>query len=302
MLEQIFVLADCGNKEVGNNMAVNIEALKAKIKALQGEKRNSDIQLWKPGVGEYRIRIVPWSDLDDGNFAKELWFYYLEGQRATLTTEQFGQPDPIADLRKKLFSTKKDDDRNLAKTLMPKMRVYSAIIVRGQEEAGVQIWSYGKQTYQDMLNILTDDDYGDITDVEEGFDLKVNISKDPKKNFNDTRITPARKSSPLTEDATLKEKWLKTPNLFDIYQKKTPDQIKMVLESYLNPEAKEADLGTARGRDVADVAEEIKATVKSAKAEEKQSISVAKKEAAPQKVQSLDEAFAELEADEEDED
>ena len=38
------------------------------------------------------------------------------------------------------------------------------LLFRGEEDKGVQIWGFGKMVYQSLLNIMLDEDYGDITD------------------------------------------------------------------------------------------------------------------------------------------
>ncbi len=272
---------------------MDIEAIRRKIDALKGNQRSGDIQMWKPTLGDHRIRIVPWKDVTDGSFAKEIYFYYLEGQRPLVAPLQYNKPDPVNELMKALYSTKNDKDRQTANSLRPKMRTYSAIIVRGEEDKGIQVWAYGKTVYQDLLGFFVDSDYGDITDTKVGFDLKVSISKDPKKSFQDTKVLPAARPSPLTTDKEKLEKWLETPDLGKMYQLKSYDEIKSVLESYLNPKADDND-GTARGHSAGDELEKMAEELKSS------SVSTSKKsdkKSAPEKessTASLDEAFAEL--------
>ena len=57
------------------------------------------------------------------------------------------------------------------------MRSYAAVVVRGEESEGVRLWAFGKQVYQNLLNVMLDPDYGDITDIKEGHDIKVMCSK-----------------------------------------------------------------------------------------------------------------------------
>ena len=45
------------------------------------------------------------------------------------------------------------------------MRTFAAVIVRGKESEGVKFWGFGKTVYQELLGVIYDPDYGDITDL-----------------------------------------------------------------------------------------------------------------------------------------
>ena len=44
------------------------------------------------------------------------------------------------------------------------MRTLQSVIVRGKESEGVKFWGFGKTVYQELLGVIADPDYGDITD------------------------------------------------------------------------------------------------------------------------------------------
>ena len=278
-------------------MAIDIEKMRQKLLGMKGQKKNSDIQLWKPGVGEYRVRIVPWKDITDGNFAHEIHFYYLEGQRGFPAPVQFGKSDPVDELRRSLYALKTDDDRKMANSLRPKMRSYSAVIVRGEEDKGVQVWSYGKMVYDRLLSFIVDPEVGDITDVDNGWDLKVTISEVKGKTFNDTVVDVARKQSALTKDEAQKEKWLDTPNIWVLYPQKSYQEAKDVLDNFLNPKSPEAE-GVSRGKSSSDELEKLVSEMQAPKTAKKETTEV-KKAASKAEESDLDKAFAELEADDE---
>ncbi|MAP03164.1 MAG: hypothetical protein CMF85_05080 [Candidatus Marinimicrobia bacterium] len=54
----------------------------------------------------------------------------------------------------------------MGRSLMPKMRTFVPVIVRGEEAEGVKFWGFGKEVYQELLGVIADPDYGDITDPE----------------------------------------------------------------------------------------------------------------------------------------
>ena len=274
-------------------MAIDLEAIKKRVAELSGVKKTSSVQLWKPGVGEHKIRCLPWKNAPDGQPFMERWFYYIGENAGILAPNQFGKPDPINDLIRKLYSSGKPDDRLLAKKLAPKMRCYAPVVVRGEEDKGVQIWSFGKIIYQRMLGFFLDEEVGDILSPTEGFDLKVSITKQPGKQFNDTTVDPARRPSKLHEDAKQTETWLNSiPSLDDMYRLKNTQEIETILNNWLSGGTAESDKtdGTLRGAAASDELDSLTADLKPSSTEKKQKKDTAKK-------QSLDDAFADLMSD-----
>ena len=306
-------------------MAVNLEAIRKRVQELNGQRRNSSVQLWKPEAGEYKVRGLPWKSTPDGMPFIERRFYYLGNNPGIVAPSQFGMPDPINDLIRKLYSSGKPEDRLLAKKLQPKMRAYMPVIVRGQEDKGVQVWSFGKMVYQRLLSFFTDEEVGDILDPMEGFDLKVVLAPSAKKvdgrSFLDTTIDPARRQSKLSDDAEQAKKWLDSvPNVDDMFKQKTEKEIEQILNTWLAGGAvgdEGGDEGTGRGEKkgdaLDDLVNEVKSEVKaSAPAEApkadakgkrggKKAADVDLDEGTSAVKQSLDDAFADLMKESDDE-
>lgn len=279
-------------------MALDLEAIRRRVAELSGLKTSS-IQMWKPQLGEHKIRCLQWKESPDGQPFIERWFYYLGENAGILTPHQFGKPDPINDLIRKLYSSGKQEDRGLAKKLQPKMRCYTPVIVRGEEDKGVQVWAFGKLVYQRMLGFFLDEDVGDILSPLEGFDLKVSITKQPGKQFNDTVVDPARRPTKLHENSKQIETWLNAiPNLDDMYRLKTTQEIETVLNNWLSGGTEDTTLPpTTRGGTMTkDVLDDLVAEIKPPVAE-KHVTKKSKKDDGDSddtKKQSLDDAFADL--------
>jgi len=286
-------------------MGLDLEAIRRRVQELSGVRKNSSVQLWKPGVGEHKVRGLPWKSTPDGMPFQEKFFYYIGNNPGILTPNQFGKPDPIHDLIRKLYSSGKPEDRLLAKKLQPKMRAYMPVVVRGQEDKGVLVWSFGKIVYQRLLGFFTDEDVGDILDPEAGFDLKVSISQQPGKQYQDTVVDPSRKSSQLSGDAEQMKKWLDaTPNLEDMYRLKSVSEIETILNNWLSggSDTPDSSDGTSKGASApSDELEKLVSEVKTTDVKaEKPAKTKSKKAAsddddeAPVEKKSLDEAFNEL--------
>ena len=229
---------------------MDINALKSKLSAMQSagqkkEKVDYSKVLWKPkSVGKYQIRFIP-SILDKKNPFKEVFIHYGIGKFPIYALTNWGEKDPIVEFAKKLRAGDYDKENSaLAKKLDPKVRIFAPIIVRGEEEKGVRLWEFGKEIYTQLLGIAADDDYGDFTDINEGRDFTIEAVMADQMGRQgikcSLRIKP--KQTPASPDANIIEKWLiEQPDILSVQRKYSFEDLKGVLENFLNPEATEAE-------------------------------------------------------------
>lgn len=268
-------------------MALDLDAIRKKLNQLSGNssKRNST---WRPQEGEEAtVRLLSFPD-NDGQPFKERWFYYNIGNNpGLLAPYQFGNPDPIQELINKLRDDGSKESYELAKKLYPKMRCYAPVLVRGEEEKGVRVWAFGKTVYQSLLNIMLDEDYGDITDPLEGRDIKVVCTKAPGRQWATTEVRPRGKSSKLSDNTDQSKGFLsQIPNLDEMYTCKTYDELEKIVNDWLNGTDDEDSFGTSRGGSSA----EATSVTNEPSSDATQTSSDPNK-----KYRSLDEAFADLE-------
>ena len=226
-------------------MAIDFAALRKKLDRLSGNNRNQSV-MWKPTEGEeHTVRLMSFPN-NEGQPFKELWFYYnIPGQRGLLAPYQFGKPDPVQELITKLREDGQKESYELAKKLYPKMRVYAAVIVRGEEEKGPQIWAFGKTVYQSLLNYMLDEDYGDITDPTDGFDVKVSCTKAPGRQWATTEVRPRPRPTKLDKDSKKVTTWLENiPDPTEIFTCKTYDELSKIVNDWLNSDDTENSTGT----------------------------------------------------------
>jgi hypothetical protein len=196
---------------------------------------------WKPQVGNYTIRIVP-SKFNKQNPFREVYFHYGFAKGPVLALNNFGEADPIMEFAAKLRQSKDRDNWALAKKLDPKMRVFVPVIVRGEEHLGVRLWEFGKEVYKSLLGFAADEDYGDFTDIQDGFDFKIDAvaAEVAGRKVVSCTLRPRPKSSPISEDANQVNKWLEEqPDIMTINRKREYNDIKELLAKWLNPEAEE---------------------------------------------------------------
>lgn len=229
-------------------MAIDFDAIKRKLERLSGNVKSTNV-MWKPTEGEeHTVRLISFAD-NDGQPFKELQFYYnIPGTRSLLAPFQFGQKDPVQELITKLREEGSKESYELAKKLYPSMRVYAAVVVRGEEDKGVQIWGFGKTVYQKLLGMMLDEDYGDITDPIEGRDIKVVCSKQPGQQWAKTEVLPRGKSTVLSSDKNQSKEWLSNiPDVTSMFTCKTYEELSDIINNWLNGEDEEADEGSDWG-------------------------------------------------------
>ena len=234
-------------------MAINLSALQKKLDQLSGQNSLKSLTWRPPENEETTIRIIAFPN-NDGQPFKERWFYYGVGNNpGLLAPYQFGKPHPFQELITKLRSDESKESYELAKKLYPKMRSYAAVVVRGEEDKGVRLWNFGKTVYQDLLKVMLDSDYGDITDPVNGYDIKVSSTKSPGRDFAETSVRPRNKPTPLSTDKGQAKEWIENiPDLDQLHALKSYDELTKIINTWL--EDPNSSDGASRGKPPAKVA------------------------------------------------
>jgi hypothetical protein len=124
------------------------------------------------------------------------------------------------------------------------MRTFAPVVVRGEEKEGVRFWGFGKTVYQELLSIIADPDYGDITDAVSGRDVAVEFktAEETGKSFPSTSIRVKPNQTPITEDASVLDTIKETQkNITEIYQERSYDELTQALNDYLNGGSEEKE-------------------------------------------------------------
>jgi len=275
-------------------MAIDFDAIRKKLGQLSGTNTRRNV-MWRPEEGEeHTVRLLSFKD-NDGQPFKERWFYYNIGNNpGLLAPKQFGKQDPIQDLINTLREDGSKESYELAKKLYPKMRCYAPVIVRGEEDKGVRLWSFGKTVYQSLLNIMLDEDYGDITCPSEGRDVKVVCTKPPGRMWATTTVRPRGKASELSTDAGQIKEWVdNVPDLDQLYTLKPADELEKIVNDWLNGEDADSD-GTTRNATSNFTNTTTTTTTATTAAKVDDEVEVAEAPTTT-KYRSLDDAFADLE-------
>jgi len=218
-------------------MGLDISAIRGRLNKLQNTQRKSDL-LWKPKPGKTQVRIAPYKFNKDNPFI-ELYFHYNVNNKTYLSPQSFDRPDPIVEFADKLKRMGDKDDWKAAKAMEPKLRTFVPVIVRGEEDKGVQFWGFGKTVYQEILGYIADPDYGDITDPKTGRDITIEYvsAEDGGTSYPTTTIRVKPSTSPIVDDEEKAVELIENQTeITDLYSELSYDELKGVLESWLNPD------------------------------------------------------------------
>ena len=221
-------------------MAIDLDKIKAKLTNLSQSNNRKNYQ-WKPQPGKQQVRIVPYMHQPDNPFI-ELFFHYGINNRTYLSPKSFGRPDPIVEFAEKLTRSGDKDDYRMGRSLMPKMRTFVPVIVRGEEAEGVRFWGFGKEVYQELLGVIADPDYGDITDPTNGRDITIEFlsAEEAGRSFPKTNIRVKPNTSPVSDNKNIADGVANNQaEITEIYQELSYDDLKEALEKWVSGESEE---------------------------------------------------------------
>ena len=217
--------------------ALNVAALRAKLQELKGKGGNSEFSLKYYSAPEYdeanplrsTIRILPGKLNIETNeqepFFVETLLYRINNKNLH-SPKIVGKPDPIWDYIRFLWKTNDDANIKIAREIKPKKRYYMNVVARERtvlnQEAqreetrkndGPLIFSCGVKIFERILKAMVDEEeYGDITDLKEGYDFRViKETRGEFPNYDDSK--PCKKASPAGTNEEI-VRWMS--NLHDL--------------------------------------------------------------------------------------
>jgi hypothetical protein len=221
---------------------MDINSIRKRLNQLQTTS-NRTSNLWKPQPGKQIIRVLPYKHNKDNPFI-ELFFHFGLNSKTYLSPITFGRPDPIEEFAQKLKTSGNREEYQMARKLEAKMRTFAPVIVRGEEGQGVRFWGFGKTVYQELLSVIADPDYGDITDPVNGRDVSVEFktAEETGASFPKTTIRVKPNQTPITEDKAQLEGILDNQkDITELYQELSYEELTDVLNEWLNPELSEEE-------------------------------------------------------------
>jgi|TARA_R100001530_G_scaffold65909_1_gene47183 hypothetical protein len=200
-------------------MAIDLDALRAKhaelTKAAGGGNSNDFLNnFYQVQEGTNVIRILP-SASEDKEFYAETKIHRVPDNEGNIRNHHCmrhqGENCPLCDTYFALWKTKRKEDEDTARQIKPRSRYYMNVVDR--ESGEVRILSIGVILFQKIIGAMLDEDYGDITDPENGHDFKIIKVMDGKWPKYD-QSQPRPKPSPTGSKKEVAE-WMES--LHDIY-------------------------------------------------------------------------------------
>jgi len=118
------------------------------------------------------------------------------------------------------------------------MRTFVPVVVRGQENEGVKFWGFGKTVYQELLSVIADPDYGDITDPTTGRDIMIErqTPAEAGNQYGKTTVRVKPNQTPITENSELLQSVFDNQSdITELYTEPSYDDLKEALSNFLNP-------------------------------------------------------------------
>lgn len=165
---------------------------------------------WSPKEGRSVIRILP--EVHEMEFffqtvgrhnlppAGKEWVYCPE------FTSEGELPCPICDLIKDLYRAGDKGSKMLAEELGLRKMYWMNVINREDESSGPMIYTPGVTVFDQVCSFIHDPEYGDVTDIDEGFDII--IERSGTGLSTKYQVKAKRMTSPLADDDKTIDKWL----------------------------------------------------------------------------------------------
>lgn len=232
-------------KDIKKKVSTGGKSTKEKMLARkkQLESKGSGSGLIFPKEGTIRIRIK--SPGDDQELGMEVIQFYIPGVGGIISPATFDEPCPFMEKYEELKSSNDEDDKELAKKLIPRKRFVIGGIIY-EDDKGSKVAYDGQnrgvliagQVYQDIIDLyLDEDEAGDMTDPITGYDIK--IVRTGSGKFDTSYSVRNCKASKLDK------KYRSELNLEDIVrnQIKPYDELEEELNKFLNevPDDEEDD-------------------------------------------------------------
>lgn len=198
-------------------------------------ERSSGGSIIFPKEGTMRVRLV--SQGPDKELGLEVIQFYSPKTGGIISPATFDEPCPFMDAFKDLRKSTDEEDQELAKKLTPRRRfLVAGTLYKDEKGKEIDTDNVGKpiliprSVYQDIIDLyLDEDDWGDMTDPEDGYDIKITRIG---KGKTDTTYSV----SPCPKGKNPNPKYTKEVDLEEILKASLPsyDELEEKLNEFMN--------------------------------------------------------------------
>jgi len=242
------------------------------LEKINKEGKKGSNYIWKPiatTTGKHHlIRIFPYQyytnlqkESEEYQYLPFIYFHYGIGKEPSIICleKNFGEPCPICEFVEQLREPNMEKEAWKAMmNISAKPNTFAPVYIRGilnsdgtidETVVGAKTakyWRLTDKTYNTICQIVLDTEVNDVTDPEEGYDLKIKyiLGNTPG---NDTQyplieVKEMKRPSKLAKtEKEVEEIASSLPSLFEIYQKKTYQEITLILKKWKSSDSGEIE-------------------------------------------------------------
>lgn len=211
---------------------VNMAAMESKREELKNRGGGgSDFAYDKLEKGKNIRRILPPKGDSDVFYSEGYMHFSLgaDGKTAVTCLSTFNKKCPICDHLASIKSSTLKEDKAMLKDCRKVKRVYISVLNRddSSDEEVPKILPIGPMILKQIIEIICDPDYGDITDFNEGRDVTITKSGSGMETEYSTLAKP--KTSITTESYTEEELDELLPDLDSMFVEKSAAELEAIL-------------------------------------------------------------------------
>jgi len=237
---------------MGNEFQEMLEEMK-KLKAGQGKK------FWSPPSdkeGTFPIRFLPpVRKLGEKVFYFAHNVHWLSGKPYECIKQNLvdktgnlhtAEDCPICNLQRKLYDpdNKESENSKLSYEIMARPRYIFRVVVRGKDgETKPEFYESGKKLYETLFYILTESDFGNITDLKEGRDFNLVKKGVGRRSNYDTSTAAANVTMVFKTKEQIQELITNMENMpyNALIEFTSVDEMKRVLKAFISGDASDED-------------------------------------------------------------
>lgn len=210
---------------------LDMSKIKSKQEELQKGSGNSDYGFDKLKDGKNVRRILPPKG-DSTMFYSEGFLHFGlgdDGKSTATCLDTFGKKCPICEYLNTLKDSKNKDDKEFYQRAKKTKRIYLSVLNRDatDEDEKPVILPVGKMILKQVIDVICDPDYGDITDFESGRDIT--ITRSGKGLNTEYSVIVKPKETMASEQYSEEEMDAMLPDLDSLFVEKSESELMAVL-------------------------------------------------------------------------
>lgn len=210
---------------------LNLSALKTKQAELKKGNGGNDYGFDKLEAGKNVRRILPPKGEKDMFYSEGYQHFGLgaDGKKVVTCLSTYGKKCPVCEYLDSIKNSSNKEDKEFSKNARKSRRIFINVLNRDsdEDEEKVKVLPIGVTILKQVIDIICDPDYGDITDFEEGRDIT--ITKSGKGMNTEYSVLAKPKESIASTQFSAEELDTIMPDLDSLFTEKSYEEIKAIL-------------------------------------------------------------------------